>query len=166
MRRGRCFDYSPTGQMFTKLCTVSSSTFIYSSKTQCLNKTQQNPPASQVGLLWPSATVEPTHSPDGGASPAPPPGSPRPGPATTSASQHRGGPTPAAASAAAPVRASEPSRPADAEAVQLLWETFWRFFPTLNTKLPQDPAIPLWRVQPREVKIRIRMRHRTLLMNR
>lgn len=34
----------------------------------------------------------------------------------------------------------------------LLWDTAWQFFKTLKTEVPQDPAILLLRVFPKEPK--------------
>lgn len=36
---------------------------------------------------------------------------------------------------------------------QPLWEKVWQFFKKLNIYLPHDPAIPLLRIYPREMKV-------------
>ena len=37
--------------------------------------------------------------------------------------------------------------------VQPLWKTVWRFLRKLKMELPYDPAIPLLRIYPKEMKI-------------
>ena len=36
--------------------------------------------------------------------------------------------------------------------VQTLWKTVWRFLIKLKIELPQDPAIPLLNIHPKEMK--------------
>ena len=37
--------------------------------------------------------------------------------------------------------------------IQSVWKTLWRFLKKLGIKLPYDPAIPLLRIYPEEIKI-------------
>ena len=47
--------------------------------------------------------------------------------------------------------------------VQCLWKTFWQFLKTLNIELPQDPAILLLGIHPKELKTHVHTKTCTLM---